>query len=93
MAQVALNWVATQPGVVGASSADQLGASLSALDFELPAELRAALDEASVVPPASVYRMFTPEHQGWLVSPGVRVGDKPTGYHPAVQNWSAESSR
>ena len=91
MAQVALNWVATRPGVasaiVGASSADQLGASLAALDFELPAELRSALDEASAVPPASVYRMFTPEYQSWLVSPGVKVGDKPAGYHPAVQNW------
>jgi len=91
LAQVALNWVASQPGVaaaiVGASSADQLGASLAALDFELPAELRAALDEASATPPASVYRMFTPEYQGWLVSPGVKVGDKPAGYYPAVQNW------
>jgi aryl-alcohol dehydrogenase-like predicted oxidoreductase len=94
MAQVALNWVATQPGVaaaiVGASSADQLGSSLGALDFELPPELRAVLDEASAVPPASVYRMFTPAYQGWLVSPGAKVGDKPAGYRPAVRNWAEQ---
>jgi aryl-alcohol dehydrogenase-like predicted oxidoreductase len=93
MAQVALNWVATQPGIaaaiVGASSADQLGASLAALDFELPAGLRAELDEASAVPPASVYRMFTPAYQGWLVSPGVQVADKSAAYQPVVQNWAA----
>src|SRR6201996_4618067 len=45
MAQVALNWVATQPGIaaaiVGASSPQQLDSPLAALDFELPAGLRA----------------------------------------------------
>jgi aryl-alcohol dehydrogenase-like predicted oxidoreductase len=91
MAQVALNWVATRPGiaaaVVGASSAEQLGASLAALDFELPAHARAELDAVSAVPPTSVYRMFTPGYQEWLVSPGVQVGDKPDGYRPAVRNW------
>ncbi|GAA2376440.1 aldo/keto reductase [Nonomuraea africana] len=96
MAQVALNWVATQPGVasaiVGASSADQLDANMVALDFELPAELRAELDEASSVPPPSVYQMFTPDYQSWLVSPGVKVGDKPAEYAPAVRNWAPEGS-
>ncbi|WP_433158776.1 aldo/keto reductase [Kribbella sp. CA-247076] len=92
MAQVALNWVATQPGIasaiVGASSPEQLDSSLAALDFELPAELRAALDEASAVPPESVYRMFTPEYQAWLVNPGAKVADKPAGYRPPVVNAS-----
>jgi aryl-alcohol dehydrogenase-like predicted oxidoreductase len=92
MAQVALNWVATQPGIasaiVGASSPEQLDSSLGALDFELPAELRTALDEASAVPPESVYRMFTPQYQGWLVTPGTKVGDKPAGYRPPVVNWN-----
>jgi aryl-alcohol dehydrogenase-like predicted oxidoreductase len=91
MAQVAINWVATQPGIasaiIGASSADQLGKSMAALDFEIPAELRAVLDEASAVPPASVYRMFTPGYQNWIVSPGLKVGDKPEGYAPGVRNW------
>ncbi|MFC4122996.1 aldo/keto reductase [Nonomuraea zeae] len=96
MAQAALNWVATQPGIasaiVGASSASQLDANLGALDFELPAELRARLDEAGTVPPASVYRMFTPGYQSWLVNPGVKVGDKPAGYAPPVRNWAPENS-
>ncbi|MGJ6968845.1 aldo/keto reductase [Streptosporangium sp. G11] len=95
MAQVALNWVATQPGVasaiVGASSTDQLDTTLTALDVELPAELRAQLDEASLVPPASVYQMFTPGYQSWLVNPGLKVGDKPAEYAPVVRNWVPES--
>ncbi|MEU8384070.1 aldo/keto reductase, partial [Streptosporangium sp. NPDC048865] len=93
MAQVALNWVATQPGVasaiVGASSTGQLDVTLGALDIELPAELRARLDEAGAVPPASVYQMFTPGYQSWLVNPGLKIGDKPDGYTPAVRNWVA----
>ncbi|WP_440066690.1 aldo/keto reductase [Streptosporangium sp. OZ121] len=92
MAQVALNWVATQPGVaaaiVGASNTGQLDTTLTALDVELPAELRAQLDEASSVPPASVYQMFTPAYQGWLVNPGLKVGDKPAEYAPVVRNWT-----
>ncbi|WIY06457.1 aldo/keto reductase [Amycolatopsis mongoliensis] len=91
MAQVAINWVATQPGIasaiVGASSAEQLGKSMAALDFEIPLELRAQLDEASAVPPASVYRMFTAQYQNWIVTPDTKVGDKPDGYAPAVRNW------
>ncbi|WNV85841.1 aldo/keto reductase [Umezawaea sp. Da 62-37] len=91
MAQVALNWVVARPGIasaiVGASSAGQLDSSLAALDFELSAVHRAALDEASAVPPESLYRMFTPDYQGWLVNAGARVGDKPDGYRPAVRNW------
>ncbi|SEP45918.1 aldo/keto reductase [Amycolatopsis saalfeldensis] len=92
MAQVAINWVATQPGIasaiVGASSAAQLATSMAALDFEIPAELRTLLDEASAIPPASVYRMFTPAYQNWLVSPGLKVGDKPAGYAPGIRNWA-----
>jgi aryl-alcohol dehydrogenase-like predicted oxidoreductase len=95
MAQVAVNWVATQPGVaaaiIGASSTDQLDANLAALDFELPAELRAELDAASATPPSSVYRMFTPDYQSWLVNPEAKVGDKPTGYAPPVRNWLTAS--
>ncbi|MEV5539797.1 aldo/keto reductase [Saccharopolyspora shandongensis] len=95
MAQVALNWVATQPGIAsaiaGASSAEQLGSSLAALDFEIPAELRADLDAASAVPPGGPYVMFTPEYQSWIINAGVKLGDKPAGYHPAVRNWVPES--
>lgn len=63
-AQVALNWVATQPGIIstilGASKLSQLEDNLSALDFSIPADLRAQLDEVSA--PASVhpYVFFEP---------------------------------
>jgi aryl-alcohol dehydrogenase-like predicted oxidoreductase len=63
-AQVALNWVATQPGVtsviLGASKLRQLEDNLHSLDFAIPAELRARLDAASA--PASIhpYMFFEP---------------------------------
>ncbi|NKQ58849.1 aldo/keto reductase [Amycolatopsis sp. K13G38] len=91
MAQVALNWAATQPGIasaiVGASSAEQLDSSVAALDFDLPAQLRAELDEASAVPVGKPYVMFTPQYQSWLINAGAKVGDEPRGYRPAVRNW------
>ncbi|RKR86427.1 aryl-alcohol dehydrogenase-like predicted oxidoreductase [Micromonospora pisi] len=94
MAQVAVNWVATQPGVgsvtIGASSAEQLDANLAALDFEIPPEARRRLDQASVAPVASLYSMFTPEYQSWIVSPGLGIGDKPAGYAPPVWNGAAQ---
>ncbi|MET0898768.1 MAG: aldo/keto reductase [Mycobacterium sp.] len=91
MAQVAINWVATQPGIaaaiVGASSAGQLAGTMAALDFEIPAELRATIDDASAVPPQSVYKMFTPGYQQAIINPGAKVADKPAGYAPGVRNW------
>jgi aryl-alcohol dehydrogenase-like predicted oxidoreductase len=52
-AQVALNWAATQPGVtstiIGATKLPQLDDNLAAIDFEIPAELRKQLDEASAI--------------------------------------------
>jgi diketogulonate reductase-like aldo/keto reductase len=92
MAQVAINWVATQPGIaaaiVGASSAGQLAGTMAALDFEIPADLRVGLDEASAVEPGQVYTMFTPEYQQQLISTGTKVADKPAGYAPGVRNWA-----
>ena len=50
-AQVALNWVATQPAItstiLGASKVCQLEDNLSALDFSIPVELRKQLDESA----------------------------------------------
>jgi aryl-alcohol dehydrogenase-like predicted oxidoreductase len=50
-AQVALNWVARRPGVlgtlIGATTVAQLDANLDALDLDLSAEQRARLDGAS----------------------------------------------
>ncbi|GAA2555340.1 aldo/keto reductase [Winogradskya consettensis] len=90
MAQVAINWVATRPGVasvvLGASSAAQVRSNLAALDFDLPPDARRRLDEVSATPPALPYAMFTPEYQSWIVSPGLGVGDKPVGYHLPVFN-------
>ena len=92
MAQVAINWVATQPGIasaiVGASSAGQLAGTMAALEFEIPPELRATLDEASAVAPQSIYKMFTPEYQQLIISTGTKVADKPAGYAPGVRNWA-----
>ncbi|MDG4797168.1 aldo/keto reductase [Micromonospora sp. WMMD1082] len=93
MAQVALNWVVTQPAVgsavVGASNVEQLDGNLAALDFEIPRELRSRLDEASTPTAAPPYSMFTPEYQSWIVNPGLGIGDKPAGYAPPVFNGAA----
>jgi len=69
-AQVALNWVATQPGItstiIGASKLAQLQDNLSSIEFEIPARLRKRLDEASA--PASIhpYVFFEPFIQAMI---------------------------
>lgn len=92
MAQVAINWVATQPGIaaaiVGASSAKQLAGTMAALDFEIPAELRVGLDEAGAVELQSVYKMFTPGYQELIINTGTKVADKPSEYVAEVRNWT-----
>ena len=69
-AEVALKWVATQPGVtstiLGASRPDQLASNLASLDVEIPAELRAKLDEASAIEPGNPYRFFESFIQGMI---------------------------
>ena len=61
-AQVALNWVVTQPGVtstiIGATKSLQLEDNLAALTFEIPFELRAKLDSASQLEAAHPYMFF-----------------------------------
>lgn len=88
MAQVALNWVATQPSlgaaIIGASKLSQLDGNLTALDFEIPAELRRRLDEVSAPQLAGVYSMFTDAYQAWILTGGVAVGAKPVGYAPPI---------
>jgi len=85
MAQVALNWVATQPGVastiIGATRVEQLQDNLGALDFEISTELRARLELVSrpVVP--FPYSFFGSEIQGGI-SGGATIGSKPSGYYP-----------
>jgi len=62
MAQVALNWVATQPGVtstiIGATKLAQLEDNLAALNFEIPHDLRARLDAVSALEAAHPYMFF-----------------------------------
>lgn len=61
-APVALNWVATQPGVtstiIGATKLLQLEDNLAALSFEIPSELRAKLGTASQLDSAHPYMFF-----------------------------------
>lgn len=87
MAQVALNWVATQPGIasviVGATKLTQLDDNLSALSFTIPAELRARLDKVSALEPTFPYWFFGDVQQSRLHG-GVAVGSKPAGYAPPV---------
>jgi aryl-alcohol dehydrogenase-like predicted oxidoreductase len=96
MAQVAINWVATQPGVasvvIGASRPEQLDTNMAALDFEIPAEARRALDEAGAPTAGGLYAMFTPQYQSWIVNPGLGIGDKPAGYAPPVFNGALQSN-
>ncbi|OCP22555.1 MULTISPECIES: aldo/keto reductase [unclassified Ensifer] len=85
MAQVALNWVVTQPGVgaaiVGASRIEQLDDNLAALDFSIPAELRQQLQAASAVEAVYPYSLFADEYQAGILNAGVAIGEKPRGYY------------
>src|SRR5215470_4905781 len=62
-AQVALNWVATQPGItstiIGATKIPQLDDNLAAIEFTIPAELRQRLDEVSALPSTHPYLFFS----------------------------------
>lgn len=75
-AEVALNWVATQPGVgstiIGATKLSQLDHNLAALDFEIPAPLRARLDDASKLDVIHPYMFFGEPFTG-MISGGTRV--------------------
>jgi aryl-alcohol dehydrogenase-like predicted oxidoreductase len=61
-AQIALNWAATQPGVtstlIGATKISQLEQNVAAVEFAIPGELRARLDEVSRPQPGHPYIFF-----------------------------------
>jgi aryl-alcohol dehydrogenase-like predicted oxidoreductase len=65
--QVALNWVATQPGItstiIGASNLSQLQANLGATEFAIPPDLRKRLDDASALEKFHPYIFFEPAMQ------------------------------
>ena len=75
-AQIALNWLAGQPGVtstiLGASKLPQLEDNLKALEFSIPAELRKALDEVSAIPSVHPYVFFEPFIQN-MIHGGISV--------------------
>jgi len=66
-AQVALHYIATQPGItstiIGATSLAQLDNNLAAIEFTLPAEMRQKLDEVSAPELVHPYFFFTPWFQ------------------------------
>ena len=70
VSQVALNWVATQPGItstiIGASKLTQLEDNLRSVEFEIPEEGRRRLDEASAIDVIHPYGFFRPDFQGWI---------------------------
>jgi aryl-alcohol dehydrogenase-like predicted oxidoreductase len=74
--QVALNWVATQPGItstiIGATRKAQLDDNIQSLGFDIPEGLRKQLNDVSA--PASIhpYKFFTPEMQG-MISGGTQL--------------------
>jgi len=82
-AQVALNWVASRPGVasviVGATKVEQMKGSLQALDFEIPPRLLARLDEATRPEAPFPHTFFGPVVQG-MITGGAEVSGKPPGY-------------
>lgn len=61
-AEVALNWVVTQPGVtstiLGATKVAQLESNLESTNFEIPPVLRAELDDVSRLEQAHPYMFF-----------------------------------
>jgi len=81
-AEIALNWVSTQPGVtstiLGASRPDQLESNLRAIEFSIPAELRKRLDEVSAPESVHPYMFFEPFIQGMI-----NGGSSVRGWTPA----------
>jgi aryl-alcohol dehydrogenase-like predicted oxidoreductase len=101
-AQVALNWVVTQPGVtstiLGATKVAQLDDNLAALDFGIPHELRRQLDDVSALETVHPYTFFTPPFQammngGAAVEPWqpAQVYDR-TAVAPAIRRNAAAAS-
>lgn len=75
-AQVALNWVATQPGItstiLGATKLAQLDDNLASLDFTIPPEVRARLDQATAIEEVHPYVFFQSVVQD-MITGGVKI--------------------
>lgn len=76
-AEVALNWVATQRGVsstiIGATKMSQLESNLRALDFTIPPEISASLDQVGALARAHPYVMFDSPPFPEMINGGVPV--------------------
>ncbi len=76
-AQVALNWVITQPGItstiIGATKMHQLNDNFAALDFVIPDEVRKKLDQASCPDPTVHPYLFFTEGMQAMVNGGTKV--------------------
>jgi len=88
--QVALNWVANQPGVtstiIGASKLAQLEDNLRYAEFEIPADLRKKLDEVSAIESVHPYGFYRPDFQGWISgATGLRPWSPARVYAPPAQ--------
>jgi aryl-alcohol dehydrogenase-like predicted oxidoreductase len=83
-AQVAINWVARQPGVVstliGANSLRHLEDNLAALDFDLSAEQLAQLDQLSRPQLYQPYTIFDPELRRLVLGGQFEVLGSPRWY-------------
>lgn len=91
-AQVALNWVATQPGItstiLGASKLNQLEDNLKAIEFTIPAELRTRLDEVGAPATVHPYEFFEPVIQKMI------HGSSPVkAWRPADKKIEADSKK
>jgi aryl-alcohol dehydrogenase-like predicted oxidoreductase len=82
-AQVALNWLVTQPGVtsviLGATKAAQLADNLGSLDFTIPADQRKRLTEVGAPESVHPYNFYTPGIQS-RVSGGTTIREWRRGY-------------
>jgi len=88
-ALVALNWVATQPGIsstiIGASKLSQLKDNLSSIEFSIPAEIRRRLDEAGALASIHPYMFFESFIQG-MISGGTAIDAwKPVRLYPPTE--------
>lgn len=90
-AQVALNWVITQPGVtstiIGATKISQLNDNLQAAEFTIPAELRKRLDEVSAPEAIHPYVFFGPD-----IQPMVTGGTSVRKWEPAAVSGAPATS-
>lgn len=102
-AQVALNWVVTQPGItsvtLGATKMAQLEDNFGAIEFVIPPDLRALLDQASALEPMHPYNFFAPTIQAFLtggdsVQPWLRARlyDRTVRPYPAFLKEKENSS-